>query len=126
MTTILLVEDNISFRQSLKKNLEDHFPRIIVEEAGEGQEALPKIQSDHPELIFLDIKLPGESGLELARKIKSTHAEIVVAMLTSYDLPEYREAAHQSGANYFFAKGTSPWEEILTLVRDIDSLHKTV
>ena len=126
MTTILLVEDNISFRQSLKKNLEDHFPRIIVEEAGEAQEALPKIQCDHPELIFLDIKLPGESGLELARKIKSTHAEIVVAMLTSYDLPEYREAAYKSGANYFFAKGTSPWEEILTLVRDIDSRQKTV
>ena len=66
MTTILLVEDNISFRQSLKKNLEDHFPQIIVEEAGEGQEALPKIQCDHPELIFLDIKLPGESGLDHA------------------------------------------------------------
>ena len=59
-------------------------------------------------------------------KIKSTHAEIVVAMLTSYDLPEYREAAYQSGANYFFAKGISPWEEILTLVRDIDSRQKTV
>ena len=125
MTTILLVEDNISFRQSLKKNLEDHFPQIIVEEAGEGREALPKVQSGHPELIFLDIKLPGESGLELARQIKSTHAEIVIAMLTSYDLPEYREAAYQSGANYFFTKGTTPWEEILSLVRDIDSQYKT-
>jgi DNA-binding NarL/FixJ family response regulator len=69
----------------------------------------------------MDIKLPGESGLDLTRKIKAADASIVIIILTSYDLPEYREAGQQYGADHFVSKGSSTREEILELVRSISS-----
>jgi DNA-binding NarL/FixJ family response regulator len=115
----LLVEDNAAFRQTLFDILSAQFPSIVIEEAAEGKEAMQKIESVLPHLIFMDIKLPGENGLQLTQKIKAKHPQVTIIMLTSYDLPEYREAAYQYGANYFIVKGSSTNEEILALVRSI-------
>ncbi len=119
MCLTLIVEDNVIFRRSLKEVLRTRFPTMAIEEAGDSKEALSKFQSLLPDLIFMDIKLPGENGLEVTRKIKSCDQSKVVIMLTSYDLPEYREAAYQSGANYFFTKGLATGEEIMDLVESI-------
>ena len=115
----LVVEDNVSFRQTLLEILTARFPFMSIEEAGDGDEALQKIDLSTPDLIFMDIKLPGENGLQLTRKIKAKHSEVVVIVLTSYDFPEYREAAFQFGANHFMVKGQSTNEEILALVESI-------
>jgi DNA-binding NarL/FixJ family response regulator len=115
----LLVEDNAAFRQTLLDILSAQFPSIVIEEAADGKEAFQKIESSLPNLIFMDIKLPGENGLQLTQKIKAKHPRVIIIMLTSYDLPEYREAAYQYGANYFIIKGSSTNEEILALVRSI-------
>jgi len=55
----------------------------------------------------MDIRLPGENGLELTKKIKKNYPDITVVIVTSYDLPEYREAARESMADYFVPKGWS-------------------
>jgi DNA-binding NarL/FixJ family response regulator len=115
----LLVEDNAAFRQTLLDILSAQFPSIVIEEAADGKEAFQKIESALPNLIFMDIKLPGENGLQLTQKIKAKYPEVIIIMLTSYDLPEYREAAYQYGANYFIVKGSSTNEEILTMVGSI-------
>ncbi len=73
----------------------------------------------HPDLIFMDIKLPGESGLELTKQIKDEFPETIVIVLTNYDLPEYRVAAYESGADHFLGKGLSTAEEILGLVDSV-------
>jgi DNA-binding NarL/FixJ family response regulator len=88
-------------------------------EAGNGEEALKKIKAHPPDLIFMDIELPGEKGLELTKKIKAAYPDIIIIILTSYDLPEYREAASKYGANYFLSKGSTTKENILTLVKSI-------
>ena len=112
---ILIVEDHQDFRESLKEVLTGRLPRAEVHEAKEGSEVLPKIAAHPPDLVFMDINIPGENGLELTRQIKQDFPHIVVVILTSYDLPEYREAAYRYGANYFLAKGIStssrskPW-----------------
>ena len=90
-------------------------------EAGDGEEAMQKINSDLPDLIFMDIKLPGENGLELTAKIKAKYPDVIVIILTSYDTPEYREAAVQAKANYFLSKGSSSKEGILKLVESISA-----
>jgi DNA-binding NarL/FixJ family response regulator len=115
----LLVEDNASFRHTLFDILSTQFPSIAIEEAADGKEALQKIESTLPNLVFMDIKLPGENGLQLTQKIKAKYPKLIIIVLTSYDLPEYREAAYQYGANYFIVKGLSTNEEILALVRSI-------
>jgi DNA-binding NarL/FixJ family response regulator len=88
-------------------------------EAAEGEEALKKINLTPPDLIFMDIKLPGESGLELTSKIKAKYPDVVIIIMTSYDTPEYREAAVQAKADYFLSKGSSNKLEIIKLVESI-------
>lgn len=121
MLKTLIVEDNATFRQSLKATLETEFPLMVIEEAEDGKEAMERVTTFRPDLIFMDIKLPGETGLDLTKRIKTNDTSIVIIILTSYDLPEYREAAQQYGADYFVSKGSSTREEILELVRSISS-----
>lgn len=119
MCLTLIVEDNATFRQSLRELLSAHFPSMSIEEAADGKEALLKVGLSVPNLVFMDIKLPGINGLELTKKIKAAHQRIEVIVLTSYDLPEYRDAAYRSGASYFFTKGTASSDEITMVVSSI-------
>jgi two-component system response regulator YesN len=115
----LIVEDSAFYRQLLKEALYSRFPSMELFEAADGEEALRKIETLPPNLIFMDIKLRGESGLELTKKIKTQYPNIIIIILTAYDIPEYREAAYQYNANYFLSKGSASKENILTLVESI-------
>jgi len=115
----LIVEDSAFYRQLLKEALNSRFPSMEIFDATDGEEALRKIENFLPDLVFMDIKLPGESGLELTKKIKAQYPNIIIIILTAYDIPEYREAAVQAKANYFLSKGSSSKEGILKLVESI-------
>jgi CheY-like chemotaxis protein len=104
MKRILIVEDNAYFLQFLKETLLSRLPSMEILEAANGEEAFQKIGVLPPDAILMDLRLPGENGLELTRKIKARYPDIIVVILTNYDLPEYREAAYQSGANHFLSK----------------------
>ena len=116
-SSLLIVEDNLTFRQSLREMLEVQFPSLGIREASNGDEALRLLQNDEPDLIFMDIKLPGRNGLELTRSIKATNSGIDIIVLTSYDIPEYLDAALQSGASHFFIKGNARRDEIVNVVQ---------
>ncbi len=104
---VLIVEDSTLFRQSFKESLHNRFPSVEIHEAVDGKEALQQVEALHPNLIFMDIRLPGENGLELTKKIKARYPDITVIILTSYDFPEYREASSRY-ADYFFTKDLNP------------------
>ena len=113
----LLVEDNTNFRHSLSDILLSYFPLIGVDEAADGGEALTKVEYLRPDIVFMDIQLPGENGLEVTRKIKLVYDYIVIVILTSYDLPEYRQQAFRNGADCFLSKGDdSCVEDILARI----------
>jgi len=119
MFKTILVEDSFSFRQIVKINLQDQFPSMDIVEAADGVEALQKIEAHPPNLIFMDISLPGENGLELTRKIKANHPDVIIIILTSHDSPEYREAAIRYKADYFFSKDVLLNDGVFTLVKSI-------
>ncbi len=114
---MLIVEDNPLFRQAFKEKLQARFPSAIIEEVGDGNEVLRKVDIFFPEVVFMDIRLPGEGGLQLTRRIKRDYPDIQVVILTDYDLPEYREAAFQYGATWFIAKASVNLEEVVELVK---------
>jgi CheY-like chemotaxis protein len=115
---VLIVEDSIFFRELFKETLHDRFPSIEIYEAVDGEEALLLVETFRPILIFMDIRLPGENGLELTKKVKARYPSIIVIILTGYDLPEYRESSSRY-ADYFFSKDSATTENILTLVESI-------
>jgi CheY-like chemotaxis protein len=119
MFNILIVDDNAAFRESLKEMLIDRFPSIVVHEASDGRETWRILENLLPDLIFLDIRLPDENGLEITRKIKQQHRHIPIIIATNYDLAEYREAARQYGADDFITKGSSSWDKIVAHVESL-------
>ena len=121
MSKTLLVEDNIIFRKSISEILNNEFPSMDIEEASNSKEALQQIQNLPPNLILMDIKLPDESGLHLTKTIKATNPEIPIIILTSHNIPEYREAARQAGANNFLVKSISTSKEIVQAVKSVVS-----
>ena len=122
MLKVLIVEDNQIFREAFKTRLNDHFPSMVVKEASNGDEALQKVDEARPNLIFMDVRLPGANGLQLTQKIKKDFPGIHIAVLTDYDLPEYRQAAVEYGADRFFVKSSFKWDEVETLVKSIGTV----
>jgi CheY-like chemotaxis protein len=116
---VLIVEDNPHFRELFKKVFRNKFPSCNIEEAGNGEEALQIIGGKAPDLIFLAILLPGENGLQLAKKIKKDFPNIRIAMLTNYDLPQNRRMAAKFGVERFYIKDSLNWEEIKEWVAPI-------
>lgn len=118
MIRAVLVEDNDGFRQSLKQILSFRYPFIQLTEAGNGEEAMKKIDLLPPDLVFMDIQLPDKSGLELTHLIRARYPNAVIIILSNHDLTEYRETAYRNGANYFLSKD-SPVGDFLSLVERI-------
>ena len=119
MFKILIVDPNDPFRQSLKKVLVNRFPFVDIQEASDGRQGLEMVQNFRPNLLFIEIHLPSESGLDLARQIKIDHPDIIIVLLTSYDLPEYKAAAEESGIEHLVPKDDWTGEDMIALVHTI-------
>jgi DNA-binding NarL/FixJ family response regulator len=116
MARVLIVDDIPVFRETFRQALLERFPSHEVAEAVDGDDALDKVNRFNPDLIFMDIRLPGANGLTLTGRIKAMRPDIAVIILTDYDLPEYREAALQEGADEFMAKGALKMSAIERMV----------
>jgi two-component system response regulator YesN len=115
----LIVEDNATFRKMLREKLQTLSPSMVIYEAAEGNEALQKVVALKPELIFMDIQLPGENGIQLTQKIKARYPNIKIVILTSYDSLEYREAAIRSGSICYFPKDSLDFVQIEKLIKSL-------
>ena len=121
MFNILIIDPNDPFRQSLKKVLVSRFPLVDIQEAADGDEGLHKVEACSPGLIFLEIHLPDETGLDLAGRIKADHPDTIIIILTSYDLPEYKMAAEKMGIEHVVPKDDWTGEDMIALVQSIMS-----
>jgi len=119
MTNALIVEDNASFRETLKHILISRFPSMTIREAADGPAALMEIEVKPPELIFMDIRLPGENGIDLTRKIQATHPAAIIVVISNCDTIEYQKAALEAGAKAFFSKASSTPVDIIDKVSSI-------
>lgn len=102
--SILIVEDHDKVRQALKKLLEVKFSQYQVLEARSGEEAITLTLSEAPQLIIMDITLPGMSGIEATRKIKTSASSPLVVMFTIHEDNIYREEARDAGAVAYVPK----------------------
>lgn len=119
MPDILIVDDNAGFRDTLKATLQSAFPLSQVRTAPDGAAALLKIKEKQPDVIFMDLRMPGKSGLVLTGEIKQENKNIVIIMLTNMDSAEYRDAALAQGADFFLSKESSNTEQIQKLIETI-------
>lgn len=113
---LLIVDDNSIVRETTRSYLESKFPALEVYEAKDGHDALIQIRDKPPDVILMDIRLPGENGLKLTRKIKNRYPQIAIIIFTGYDLPEYRKAAFENGAAFFISKSSLPKQNLIAVM----------
>ncbi len=101
---VLLVDDHEVVRLGLKSLLERHPQFEIVGEAGSAREALELVERNHPDVVVMDIRLPGTSGIEACEEITSRFPETHVLMLTSYAEDEMLFSAIRAGASGYVLK----------------------
>lgn len=104
MTRVFLLDDHEIVRRGLRDLLEQEDDITVVGEAGSATEALARIPAIGPDVAVLDARLPDGSGIDVCRTIRSTHPEIAVIILTSYDDDDALFAAIMAGAAGYVLK----------------------
>lgn len=104
---VLLVDDHEVVRLGLRTLLSNLDYIEIVGEADTGHDAISLVRSTQPDIVLMDIRLPGKNGIETCREVKKQFPVCHVVMLTSYDSKEYLHDAMKAGANGFVLKEIS-------------------
>jgi DNA-binding NarL/FixJ family response regulator len=107
---VLVVDDHTIVRQGIRQVLEAADGMRVVAEAGDGAEAVVAARAHEPDVVVLDVSLPGESGLEVARRLKRLLPASRILMLSVYDNTEYVLEAVRAGADGYLLKDSSPSE----------------
>ncbi|NGO67759.1 response regulator [Streptomyces boncukensis] len=118
MIKVLLADDQRLVRAGFRSILEDEDDFAVVGEVGDGAEAVAACRERRPDVVLMDIRMPGVDGLEAARQIAADEqlAEVRVVILTTFDLDDYVYTALRAGASGFLVKDTEP-EELVHAVR---------
>lgn len=101
---ILLVDDSLAFLESATRFLQGDERTEIIGRVLSGREALEQVTQLHPDLVLMDLAMPGMSGLEATSLIKASPNAPCVVILTLNDSNEYRKAATAAGADGFVTK----------------------
>jgi DNA-binding NarL/FixJ family response regulator len=104
---VLIVDDHPIVRQGITSLLSNYDEFAVVGQADNGRDALALVREQAPDVVLLDIRLPGESGMKILRHIRRAQTETRVLMLTSYDDDEYVIGALREGAQGFVLKNVS-------------------
>ncbi|MDO8568481.1 MAG: response regulator transcription factor [Dehalococcoidales bacterium] len=115
---VLIADDHAIVRDGLKSVMDDEPDLIVVGEATNGEEAVRKVEESHPDVVLLDITMPGMDGLEATRRIKDAHPDVRILVLTMHESDNYFFEILEAGASGYFVKGGS--------VRDLLSALKAV
>lgn len=122
MIKILIVDDHFVVREGLKKILQLENDFSVIGCLKDGFECLTFLEKTHPDIIFLDIKMPGLSGIETMRLISQKHPSIKVIMLTVYDDEQYVIQSIKAGAKGYVLKDADR-NELIRAVRVVYRDH---
>ncbi|MEU8957167.1 response regulator transcription factor [Streptomyces sp. NPDC048518] len=120
MTTVLIVDDQPMQRFGFRMLLESQDDMTVAGEAGNGAEAVRMTAELRPDVVLMDIRMPGLDGIEATRRIVASGARTRVLILTTFDLDEYAYAGLRAGASGFLIKDALP-EDLLSGIRAVAS-----
>jgi DNA-binding NarL/FixJ family response regulator len=115
---VLLADDHVVVRAGIRQFIEGTGELQVVAEASSGREACSLIETYNPDVIVLDIQMPGMSGIEVTRWVRSHRQPVGILILTAYDDEPYVQAVLKAGANGYVLKTADP-QEIVQAVRDV-------
>jgi len=117
--SIVLADDHTILRQGLRALLEAEADFSVVADTGDGLEVLGLVDTFHPNIVVLDLEMPGVKGLEVTRQIQKQHKETRVVILSMYAKEAYVLEALKNGASGYVLKGSEVQDLILAIRRAI-------
>lgn len=117
-TSVLIVDDHQGFREGLRLYLGLQPEIRVVAEARNGEEAIRLAQAHRPDVILLDLDMPGAPGLETLRRIKADRPETKVIVVTMHSEEPYRDFALENGADAFVSK-TAVMTHLIPAIRQV-------
>ncbi|OGT56459.1 MAG: hypothetical protein A3F14_02555 [Gammaproteobacteria bacterium RIFCSPHIGHO2_12_FULL_43_28] len=120
MIKVLLVDDHELVRMGIKRLLQDVQGMKVIGEAGTGEEAVLKAKELVPDVVVMDVNMPGIGGLEATRKMIRHNPDIKILALTIYEDEPYPSRLLQAGAAGYITKGCDP-DEMIRAIRTINS-----
>src|SRR5690606_9716408 len=113
---VLLVDDHAVLRDGLSSLISLEPDMEVVGEARDGEEAINLVESTRPDVVLMDINMPGMSGVEAIRRIHAKHPQVAVLVLTMYDRDEYLYESIRAGATGYLLKD-APSGDVIAAVR---------
>jgi DNA-binding NarL/FixJ family response regulator len=108
---VVLVDDSLLVRERVA-NIISEIPGVkVIGGAGNSREAIAVVRKTNPDVVMLDIKMPGESGLQVLKKLRNEFEELKIVMLTNYSDSQYKAECLMHGADYFLSK-SDEFEEL--------------
>ena len=108
MVSVLLVDDQSLLRMGFRMVLEGEDDIEVVGEAGDGATAITMVEALRPDVVLMDVRMPGMNGIAATAEIRARFPETRVLILTTFDLDEYAFAGLRAGASGFLLKDTKP------------------
>jgi DNA-binding NarL/FixJ family response regulator len=115
MSRVLIVDDHAFIRRGVQTILHSFPEWELCGEAANGNEAIRLSDSLHPEVIIMDISMPGLNGIEATRTIRQNHPEMKVILLTLHENNELVKSAFRAGASGYLLKGDAERELVTAL-----------
>jgi DNA-binding NarL/FixJ family response regulator len=116
MIRVIICDDQAIIRDGLEMLLKLEKDIDVVGQAQDGAEAVAMVEKAQPDLVLMDLKMPGLNGIEATRQIRANYPQVKVLVLTTYDDDEWVFDAIRAGASGYLLKDT-PREEVIKAVR---------
>ena len=117
---VLIVDDHPIVRQGVRSVLANHPDIDVVGEADGSASLFANIAALNPDIILLDIRMPGQNGIEITQRLKREHPQVKVILLTTYDDEEFLFGALRAGAEGYLLKSASN-EVLASAIRQVGS-----
>ena len=118
MIKIIIADDHAIVRQGLRQMLAGVTDMEVIGEAKDAAELLELFRKQSCDVVVLDVSMPGKSGLEVIKELKSDHPHLAVLMLTMHPQEQYAVRALKAGASGYLTKDTAP-AELITAIRRV-------
>jgi len=114
--TVFLADDSVFIRERLQAMLAELTGVEVIGQAADGIEAVNSIGELKPDVVVLDIRMPGKNGMEVLWELKTLEPAPCVIILTSYHYPQYRKKCLDMGADYFLNK-SADFDRLFTVMK---------
>ena len=120
MIRILIADDHTIVRKGLRQIIDETTDMAVTDEASDGQEVLNKVRKDGFDMVLLDISMPGRTGLDILRELKTENPKLPVLVLSMYPEEQYAVRVLKAGASGYLTKESAP-DELIAAIRKVST-----